>query len=78
MIVYEDEHAREDGLRTLMKLVEHQKEETDLVTTALVSSIKSGFNHEPQQCLRTIAFVRALWRSTIFYLGYDRAHPFSL
>ncbi|KAJ2924182.1 hypothetical protein H1R20_g12913, partial [Candolleomyces eurysporus] len=64
MIVYEDEDIREDGLRILVKLVTEEDEEkkrTNLVIPALLSSVESGFNHEPEQRLRTIAFVRTIW-----------------
>ncbi|RXW17694.1 hypothetical protein EST38_g8163 [Candolleomyces aberdarensis] len=62
MIVYEDEDIREDGLRILVKLAtEEEKKKTNLVIPALLASVESGFNHEPEQRLRTIAFVRTIW-----------------
>ncbi|KAJ2933122.1 hypothetical protein H1R20_g3954, partial [Candolleomyces eurysporus] len=69
MTVYEDEDAREDGLQILATLVKSSAEKMLPVTTALLASVESGFNHEPQQRLRTVAFVRTIWddSSSPFY-----------
>ncbi|RXW24839.1 hypothetical protein EST38_g994 [Candolleomyces aberdarensis] len=69
MTVYEDEDIREDGLQILATLVKSSEEMMPPVTTALLASVESGFNHEPQQRLRTVAFVRTVWddSSSPFY-----------
>lgn len=62
IIVYEDEDIREDGLKILANLVNSSEEMMPKVTTALLASIESGFNHELQQRLRTVGFVRTIWK----------------
>ncbi|KAJ2935951.1 hypothetical protein H1R20_g1142, partial [Candolleomyces eurysporus] len=62
MIVYEDEDFREAGLRILVHLVTSSNGMMPLVTTALLASAETGFNHDEEEPrLRTIAFVRAIW-----------------
>lgn len=60
LIVYEDEDVREDGLKVLGNLVTSELEMMAPVTTVLLASVESGFSHEPQQRLRTLAFVQAI------------------
>ncbi|RXW11746.1 hypothetical protein EST38_g14109, partial [Candolleomyces aberdarensis] len=61
MIVYEDEDFREDGLHILEHLVTSSNGMMSLVTTALLASAETGFNHDDEeQLLRTIAFFRTI------------------
>lgn len=61
IIVYEDEDIREDGLEILAKLVHSSEKMMPKVTTALLASVESGFNHELENLLYTVGFVRTIW-----------------
>ncbi|RXW24841.1 hypothetical protein EST38_g998 [Candolleomyces aberdarensis] len=64
MTVSEREDTRQDGLQVLTNLAASSTETLSRVTTALRASVHSGFrSDEPQQHLRTIAFVKAIWNN---------------
>ncbi|RXW13157.1 hypothetical protein EST38_g12698 [Candolleomyces aberdarensis] len=68
--VFGAEDARKDGLQVLTNLVTSSRETLGAVTESLHASVISGFeSHEQQQRLRTIAFVRAMWKNphSLFY-----------
>ncbi|KAJ2923541.1 hypothetical protein H1R20_g13555, partial [Candolleomyces eurysporus] len=78
MTVFKKEGARKDGLQILTNLVASSMGKLDTVMDALRASVEIGFkSRERQERMRTIAFVRTIWKNcdSSFYSLVDDAIP---
>ncbi|KAJ2923558.1 hypothetical protein H1R20_g13540, partial [Candolleomyces eurysporus] len=78
MTVFKADKTKGDGLQVLTNLAASSQERLGTVTHALRASVESGFkSRKPQERMRTVAFVRAIWinRDSLFYPLLDEVIP---